>query len=280
MDAPLQWMIGDVRIQRVEERITPVPWEGLVPDGAELVERYRPWIDPFVTTRGAHLLLSVHSFVVQTPETLIVIDTCVGDSSDFPLPGDVGFGDRLAVALPGGLDAVDVVVCTHLHFDHVGWNTTMRDGELVPTFSNARYLVTGDELAATRDAEDSRAYAASIEPLNAAGCLDSVSPDHRVDQWVTLEPSPGHTPGHVSVRINSAGEEALITGDFVHTPLQFPHPEASSRPDADRAAATATRERYVAALADRDILVLGTHFAPPTAGHLKRDGETVRFDGL
>ena len=117
MSENLIWSIGDVRITRVEERITPVPWKSMVPDASKLVNDCRPWLDPFISSSGDYLLLSVHSFVVETPENVIVIDTCVGDGGDLPLQGDPTFGDRLAAVVPGGLDTVDIVVCTHLHFD-------------------------------------------------------------------------------------------------------------------------------------------------------------------
>ncbi len=266
----LRWSIGAVTITRVEECVVPLLWDRLVPEGAGLVESCQPWIEPFADQ--SHLLLSIHSFVIETPETLIVVDTCIGDSGRFEMEGNGTFGDRLAAMLPGGFDSVDVVVCTHLHFDHVGWNTVEIDGLLVPRFGNARYLVTEDELAAERDEEDTMAYQRSIEPLAAAGCLQPVPADHRVDPWVALEPSPGHTPGHASVRITdeeaSGTNTALITGDIVHTPLQLAYPEASSRSDGDPERAIATRKRYLAEVTGSDILVLGTHFPPPTGGHL------------
>lgn len=267
----MRWQIGAVSVTRVEERITPVPWKGLIPGGDNLVEGLRPWIDPFVSSSGSHILLSVHSFVVETPQTVLVVDTCVGLDTDLSLTGDPTFEGRLAEALPSGIASVDIVVCTHLHFDHVGWNTVERNGVRVPTFPNATYLVTEAELAAERDEEDTAAYRASIEPLERAGCLQPVSGDHRIDDFVTLEPTPGHTPGHVSLRIASNDASALITGDFVHSPLQLAHPEVSSRPDADPDRAIATRRRMIADLADTDTLVLGTHFAPPTAGHVTRN---------
>jgi glyoxylase-like metal-dependent hydrolase (beta-lactamase superfamily II) len=270
MTSVQHWRIGDVTVTRVEERVTPVAWERLVPDGQALVADARPWIDPFVSTSGSHLLLSVHSFVVQTPQTLIVVDTCVGPK-DSTLPGDPAFGARLADSIPGGTDAVGVVICTHLHFDHVGWNTIERDGQRVPMFANAKYLLSEDELAAERDDEDTASYNASIEPLNQAGCLQPVESSHRVDDYVSLEPSAGHTPGHVSVRITSAGSQALITGDIVHSPIQLANPDASSTPDVDPPMAIATRKRYIDELLASETLILGSHFGPPTAGHLTRN---------
>lgn len=273
----LTWMIGPVRITRVEERITGVPWAGLVPAGADHLEACRPWIDPYVSGSGNSLLLSVHSFVLETPETLIVVDTCVGSDEGAKLPGDPAFGDRLETVVHG-FENVDVVVCTHLHFDHVGWNTVERDGQLVPTFPTARYLVTNEELAADRDAEDTASYERAIAPLAAAGCLDAVEPTHRIDPWVALEPTPGHTPGHVSVRITANDEVALILGDLVHTPLQFAFPEAPSNPDHDPAQATDTRRRIVREHGNEPTLLLGTHFAPPTAGHVEIDDDgNTRF---
>ncbi len=277
MTTHLEWSIGDVKVTRVEERVIPIPWAALVPGGEQHIDACRPWMEPFITETGSHFLLSVHSFVVQTPENLIVVDTCVGDTDEFQLPGDPGFGERLASALSGGLDGVDVVVCTHLHFDHVGWNTVEVEGQRRPRFANARYLVSADEMRADRDEEDTASYMRSVEPLRVAGVLDEVALGHRIDEWVALEPSVGHTPGHVSVRITSDEQVAVITGDFIHTPLQFAHPEASSNPDHDKAQATATRERYVTELANTETLVLGSHFAPPTSGKIKQNQGKTTF---
>ena len=274
----MTWTIGSITVERVEESVAPVPFEALVPDGAAHVASCRPWIDPFVSASGSHLLLSVHSFVVSTPATTIVVDTCIGTRGETALPGDPAFGDRLDAAIPGGLDGVDVVICTHLHFDHVGWNTVEVDGVSVPTFPNARYLVTHQELGAERDAEDTAAFERAVAPLRDAGVLDPVDPDHRIDDWVRLRSTPGHTPGHVAVELTDGGDRAIITGDLVHTPLQFRHPDAASRPDADPGQATATRRDLVADLVDTDVILLGTHFAPPTSGYLVQRPDGVAFE--
>lgn len=280
MSNNLTWSVGSVRITRIEERVTGVPWDRLVPAGADHLDDCRPWIEPFVSDSGSALLLSVHSFVVETPETVIVVDTCVGTSDDMKLPGDPDFGGRLEAHV-SSFDQVDIVVCTHLHFDHVGWNTIERNGELVPTFPKARYLVTSTELAAERDEEDSISYQRAIAPLDTAGVLDAVESTHQIDAWVRLEPTPGHTPGHVSVRVTDGDQTALIIGDLAHTPLQFAFPEAASNPDHSPAEATATRRRIVDEHGNQPTLLLGTHFAPPTAGHLEIDAEgAVRFCGL
>ena len=272
----LEWRVGDVIIRRVEARVTAVP-HGSICSGVtpEVVDQHRPWIDPFVTSDG-RMLLSIHSFVVTDGPTTLVIDTCVGAHGDRPLPQDPHLPDLLADAINGGLAAVDVVVCTHLHFDHVGWNTTrdLETGGLMPTFPNAEYLVSREELDGFPDHDHSGIAHISVDPLVAAGCLRSVESDHQITNNVSLVSSKGHSPGHVSVLISSRGERALITGDFVHTPLQFLLPEITAdRFDADIDQAISTRRRLIDLISDGNTLILGTHFPPPTAGRINRTAD-------
>ena len=270
VDTNLSWRVGDVTITRVEESVTPVPAAYLLPDiTIEQIDAERPWISPFFTADG-DLLLSVHSFVVRSGGTTVVVDTCAGLHEGRPLDGDPTFLGRLADAVDGGLDAVDVVVCTHLHFDHIGWNT-VRDaaGAWVPAFPNSRYLITEAELDGFDDRDEGDVAPTSLTPLAEAGVLDRVGLDHRITPEVRLLPTTGHTPGHVSVLIESNGAVGLITGDATHSPIQFTHPElAAARVDHDAAASTATRRGLVSRFVDTDTLILGTHFAPPTAGVL------------
>ncbi|MGI9645310.1 MAG: MBL fold metallo-hydrolase [Ilumatobacteraceae bacterium] len=275
----LRWWVGEVIITRVPEGVIELSPRWLLPDlSRELLASCGDWVAPYFTTDG-RMLLSMHSFVVESGDNVVVVDTCVGAHTPRPLPGDDGFGARLTQALPDGLESVDVVVCTHLHFDHVGWNTRRVGDEWVPTFPNACYLVTEAELEAAR-ADGSEIMEPSVTPLVERGLLDAVTPDHRIDDRVRLVDSAGHTPGHVCVAIESAGERALITGDSFHTPVQFAHPElAATYADSDSPAAAATRERLIGELADTTTVVLGTHFAPPTAGHVRRGAEGVWFEG-
>jgi glyoxylase-like metal-dependent hydrolase (beta-lactamase superfamily II) len=279
--ACLQWQVGEVTITRVEESITAVP-PGYLITGLTTnhIDAQRPWIDPFFTDDG-DLLLSVHSFVVESCGTTIVVDTCAGVHEGRRLAGDPTFLDRLAARLDGGLTAVDVVVCTHLHFDHVGWNTVLADdGKWVPAFPSARYLVTAAELDGFAERDHDDIAPNGIVPLVEAGLLDRVGVDHRITSEVRLLPTPGHTPGHVSVLVESGDATALITGDATHSPIQFTHPElAAGRVDHDSVESTATRRDLVARFTDTDAVVLGTHFAPPTAGvlHRRPDG-TVSFE--
>jgi glyoxylase-like metal-dependent hydrolase (beta-lactamase superfamily II) len=277
----LRWQVGDVTITRVEESVTPVPAAYLLPDvTVDQIDAQRPWIDPFFTSDG-RMLLSVHSFVVEAPGVTIVVDTCAGMHEGRPLEGDPGFLDRLAAEIHGGLDAVDVVVCTHMHFDHIGWNTVRdRVGRWVPAFPMASYLVTADELDGFAARDEGGLAETSLTPLIDAGVLVEVEVDHPITPEVRLLPTTGHTPGHVSVVIESQGAAALITGDAAHSPIQFAHPElAASRVDHNSIRSTSTRHELLARLVDSDTLVLGTHFAPPTGGRLRTTGNGgIRLD--
>jgi glyoxylase-like metal-dependent hydrolase (beta-lactamase superfamily II) len=183
-------------------------------------------------------------------------------------------------------ESIDAVVCTHLHVDHVGWNTRLDDGgHWVPTFPNARYLFVRKEFAHWRsvaaaepDGERAAVFADSVRPVDDAGLVDLVGDDHRVCDEVRLVPTTGHTPGHASVLIASGGEEALITGDFLHHPCQLARPDWAATPDWDKEMSTRTRHEAFARLADRGTLVIGTHFADPSSGHVVRDGDAFRLE--
>lgn len=279
-DGNLRWRVGGVEIERVEARTAVVPHGSLgTAITPELIDEHRPWIDPFVTDDG-RIVLSVHTFVLRSAGTTIVVDTCVGDHGERPLPADPELPAALAASIDGGLDAVDIVLCTHLHFDHVGWNTR-RDpdgGGLVPTFPNARYLVTQAELDALAGSDHHGIGPVSIDPLAQDGRLVPVEPDVRLTDEVRLVPTAGHSPGHVSVLIESNGASALVTGDIVHSPLQLARPDvAADRFDADVAAAIATRRRVIDAIADSGTVVLGTHFPPPTSGRVVRTADGTTF---
>ena len=176
---------------------------------------------------------------------------------------------------------VDTVLCTHMHVDHVGWNTRLVDGRWAPTFDNARYLYAEKEWAHWRE-QSQEEYGPviedSVQPIFDAGLADLVAEDAAVNDEVRLEPTPGHTPGHVSVHIASRGEEAVITGDMIHHPCQIVHPDWSTTADTDQEAAAKTRQAFINRYADRPVLIIGTHFAGPTAGHLRKDGNTWRLD--
>jgi glyoxylase-like metal-dependent hydrolase (beta-lactamase superfamily II) len=281
----LQWHVGDVTITRVVEMLAPVPPEGLLPGAtAEGIERNLSWLKPNFVDDDGNLVLSIHALCVESQGRKIVVDTCVGNDRVIPefdgLTLDTPFLDDLAAAGFARED-VDTVVCTHLHFDHVGWNTMLVDGKWVPTFPNARYVICRGEWEHWSTVGGT-GYAATlndaVRPVVDAGLVDFVEPNHQVTAEIRLEPTPGHTPGHVGVHIESGGRHAFITGDLAHHPVQWAQPTWAAAPDTDPAQSTATRQRLLAEFADTDVLVIGTHFAPPCSGHLVSDGDGYRFD--
>jgi len=170
------------------------------------------------------------------------------------------------------------VLCTHLHVDHVGWNTRLVDGQWVPTFANARYVFGRAEYEHWRDHSDAPDRAAvfndSVKPIADAGNADLVASDARLTEEITLIPTPGHSPGHLSLHIVSDGEEALLSGDVAHHPCQMAHLDWSSTVDSDPAQSAATRRQLFSRFADRPILVIGGHF---DAGQIRREGDAFKF---
>ena len=275
------WKIGDVEITRVVDVVQPLPATVLIPQAIpEALTDLHDWLCPqFADTEG-NLQLSVHAFAVRSGDARIVVDTCIGDKKR-PLgsPEQSTFLEDLS-GIGFSPDSVDRVLCTHLHFDHIGWNTVLEDGRWVPTFPKARYLVGEAEWAFWKDEDDPyapEAKADSVLPIFEADLVDLVEPTHVVTDEVRLIPTPGHTPGHVSVVIESRGEQAIITGDLFHSPLQMAHPDWVDTADVDGGLAFETRQKFLESYADAPVLILGTHFASPTAGHIVRDGDAFRF---
>jgi glyoxylase-like metal-dependent hydrolase (beta-lactamase superfamily II) len=169
-------------------------------------------------------------------------------------------------------------VCTHLHVDHVGWNTMLENGKWVPTFPKARYLIGRHEYEYWKTCDDEEQQAMlgdSIKPVIDASLVELVEMDHVISPEIRLIPSVGHTPGHVSVLIQSEGARAVITGDMTHHPCQLAHPDWEFG-EANETAAL-TRSRLFAEWADQPILVIGTHYPAPTAGRIVREGTAFRF---
>ena len=272
----LHWSIGNVETTRVGDWVVPTPREMLVPDITDdQIADNADWAAPYFARDL--FLLSFHSFVVRSEGRTIVVDTCLGDDPVRTLPGNPTFLQRLGAEIEGGLDAVDVVLCTHLHFDHVGWNTRIVDGERVPTFPNARYLFGRDEVSSL-GADDERIHQTEVKPIVDAGLAELIETTHSITSEVRTVPTTGHTHGHVSVIIESAGRRALITGDVVHSPIQFRYPDLAALADWDSQKATETRRQIIDEHVDTDVLVLGTHFAPPTSGRLRRVNGDVLFE--
>jgi len=203
MDELLAWQIGDVRVTRVQEQEALLPPENLIHVGdAARLDEHRAWLTPDFMTADGMIRLSIHALVVESAGKTIVVDTCMGNDRPLPLglPAlATGFLPALERIVKG--EQVDFVMCTHLHFDHVGWNTMKQGDRFVPTFPNARYLFGREEfehwsteagLARTADASVDLAY--GVRPIVEAGLHELVPSRHLITDEVFLEPTPGHTP--------------------------------------------------------------------------------------
>ena len=279
----LRWQIGDVRISRVVEAEGPTPGTFLFADATPEMLLQHAWLKPHFMTEEGMLISSIHAFVVESQGKTIVVDTCIGNDKPRAVKNwNMRKGRFLEDMAEAGFppDRVTTVLCTHLHVDHVGWNTLLKDGKWVPTFPKARYLIgrkEWDYWSKAQDESDKAIQNDSVRPILDAGLADLVESNHKLTSEVYLEPTPGHTPGHVSVRISSKGSDAVITGDLMHHPVQCAQPEWANRFDVDSNAARATRRAFLEKYKDGKTLVLGTHFAAPTAGHVAADGPRLRF---
>jgi glyoxylase-like metal-dependent hydrolase (beta-lactamase superfamily II) len=292
----MKWRVGDVTITKIVEMEVTGGSRFILPQAT--YEEILPisWLQPHFADERGRLKMSIHALVVEAPDGTkdgrrIVVDTCLGNDKEgrrIPTWNKLNLPflkDLEDAGFPR--ESVDTVLCTHLHVDHVGWNTMLQDGPngtkvWVPTFPKARYLmgrVEFDHWRLHRERPDMQAvFADSVRPVHDAGLVELVETDHRISDEISLVPTIGHTPGHVSVVIKSRGEEALITGDFMHHPCQIAHPEWSSTADSDPDRAHRTRERMLADLSSRPVLVIGTHFAGATAGRIVKDGDAYRMD--
>ena len=280
----LTWQIGDVRITRVQEfEMEGLEWVIEQASAANLGKI--PWLAPHFVNGEGEAVLSIHALVIETRDRRILVDTCVGNDKNLPVIADwhQRTGPFLADLADAGYprESVDTVLCTHLHVDHVGWNTMRVDGKWQPTFAEARYLVAHDEWAHWSEKTDeftTQVLDESVRPVWDAGLMDLVDANHRVCDEVWLEPTPGHTPGHVSVRVSSRGEDAVITGDMIHHPCQIAEPGWGAQVDHDFDQGVRTRSDFLARYGDQPVLVIGTHFAGPSAGRIVRDAGTYRLD--
>ena len=241
-----------------------------------------PWLIPHFATEEGRLKMSIHALAIETPSRRIVVDTGLGnDKEGRNVPT---WNNRktpfLETMREAGFppDSIDTVICTHLHVDHVGWNTKLVGGRWVQTFAKARYVFGKTEYEHWRDHSDepdkSAVFNDSVKPIVEAGKADLVASDYRLCDEITLIPTPGHSPGHMSLHIRSNGEEGLLTGDVAHHPCQMAHLDWSSTADSDPVQSAVTRRELFSRFADTPTLVIGGHFG---AARIKRDGNAFKF---
>jgi glyoxylase-like metal-dependent hydrolase (beta-lactamase superfamily II) len=278
----MQWTVGKVRITKIVELETVGSTRFILPLASNEEIRKLPWLIPHFANEEGRLKMSIHALVVETPSRRIVVDTGLGnDKQGRTVPGWNNRSDpflQRMTAAGFSPDSIDTVLCTHLHVDHVGWNTRLVDGKWVPTFANARYVFGRTEYEYWRDHSEEpdkiAVFNDSVKPVADAGLVDLVASDHRLSDEITLIPTPGHSPGHMSLHIQSGGETGLLTGDVAHHPCQMAHLDWSSTADFDPVQSAATRRELFSRFADSPTLVIGGHFS---AGRILKDGDAFRF---
>jgi glyoxylase-like metal-dependent hydrolase (beta-lactamase superfamily II) len=276
------WRVGDVEIARIvevygfEDDISM-----LLPDATPQYLQQFGWLVPHFATPDGRMIISFQCFVLRSKGRTAMIDTCIGNDRKrefdvFCNMQNTFLEDLRTAGFPA--EQVTDVLCTHLHFDHVGWNTRLVDGKWVPTFPQARYLFGRREWQHWTHLRETGGYhhmdhlQDSIDPILAAGLEEFIDADFRLTDEISLIATPGHTPGHVSVLIESRGERAVITGDLMHSPVQIAIPATEARFDMDKPLAARTRHDFVQRFSDTGTLVIGTHFPEPTAGLIVADG--------
>jgi glyoxylase-like metal-dependent hydrolase (beta-lactamase superfamily II) len=283
------WTIGAVSITRVEELLgfASVPPERYLAGlDRDLLRRHLDWLVPnHYSPEHDRFITSVHSWLIRTARHTILLDCCAGNHKDRPGFArfhqlDIPFLARLreAGAAP---EEIDIVLCTHLHSDHVGWNTMLSDGRWVPTFPNAKYLFSRTESehgdprrnpAADADLQRGPAYRDSVLPVIEAGQAVLIDGTHAIDDTLLVEPAPGHTPGHVVLRLADRRQQALFCGDAVHHPLQLYAPHWNSGFCEQPVEARATRRRLLEHCVEHDALLFPVHFGAPHVAAIAREG--------
>ncbi|MEU0297989.1 MBL fold metallo-hydrolase [Streptomyces sp. NPDC006175] len=282
------WSVGGHTVRRIDETALPAatgPW--LLPGATTDVVTRTPWLRPDFADEAGVLRLASHSFAVEADGLRILVDTGIGNGKQRANPAWHNLNsDYVARLTAAGIapETVDLVVLTHIHTDHVGWNTRLEGESWVPTFPNARYLTSRTEwdywAGVEMEAARRQMFQDSVHPVRDAGLFDlvDVADDGTgIAPGVRLLPAPGHTPGQVTVELSSQGERALISGDSIHHPVQMGHPDLCSCVDIAPEIAARTRRRMLDSLAGTSTLLLGSHFPPPTAGRVRREGDAYRL---
>lgn len=279
--------LGEVTISRVVE-IDRSSWatSSMLPESTpDAIARHLGWLRPhFFDEAAGDIGSRIQTWVVRTPRHTVLIDTGVGN--DKRREGSPAWhmrrGSYLEDLAAAGVNPedVDLVVCTHLHADHVGWNTRLVDSRWVPTFPRARYVIVGEEWGfwrheRDRGSEPSGCVEDSVMPIVADGRAVLVDADHVIEEHLRLEPWPGHTPGHACVRLQTSGGEAVFAGDLMHRVVQVAEPQWNSRFCYDGPRARASRCRFVERHADTGTLIFPAHF--PVPGFIVRVPGGFRF---
>jgi len=276
--------VGDFTIHRiVEQETTFLPALDLLPAlTPDLLAENRSWLqDAGALDAEDVLILCFQSYIVKTPHHTILIDSCIGNDKPRPLrpkwnmKTDNTYMRMLATA-GFAVEDIDFVMCTHLHVDHVGWNTRLQGDRWVPTFPNARYVFGNDEFDYwTKENAKTPVppFVDSVLPVVEAKRAEIVRNDYEIGDHVRILPTPGHTPGHIAFALGRGKDDAVFCGDLMHSPLQTRYPELSAKFDVDQAQAAATRRQLLERYCDTETLCCPAHFPSPSAGKIRRRGD-------
>jgi glyoxylase-like metal-dependent hydrolase (beta-lactamase superfamily II) len=284
--------LGDIKIHRLPD-VDRIPWPVQAmfgSDADELIKIAGERLPAEAMEQGSnHLLLSFNVFVIEAPGFVCLVDAGLGNGKIRPdRPAwHLRSGDFLERLAGLGLDPgrIDLVLNTHLHADHVGWNTVLSEGAWKPTFPNARYVVSRVELVhwkAKHDADPSAhilhgAFADSVLPIVDRGRMDVVELPCEVAPGLWLERAPGHTPGMATVRLKTPQADVVILADVIHHPLQLIDPDLTTKFCADPKLARATRQAILTECANDNSIVAAYHFPSPVFGRLRKLGSSFQL---
>jgi glyoxylase-like metal-dependent hydrolase (beta-lactamase superfamily II) len=284
------WIFGDIIVERVIEFEGPLflPSSLFPASTLEAIDSHRHWLEPkLLDPKSGQLVLAFNTYVVRTSRHTILVDTCGGNNKHRPQKPRYHMKKwpYLQNLLVLGIKPqdVDYVLCTHLHVDHVGWNTKLSDGRWIPTFPNAKYLFVRDEWEywqhqyQTKAFTDDPYYADSILPIIAAGQAVFIEKEFAFEKNIWLSPTPGHTPGHVCLHITSGDAAAIISGDIMHHPLQCAEPDWNSCFCVNSDRAQRTRREFIDRYANTNTLIMASHFPTPSVGRILSSGPAWRF---
>ncbi|MGJ5022035.1 MBL fold metallo-hydrolase [Bradyrhizobium oligotrophicum] len=286
----LTFSVADTTIHRIiEQETTFLPAREMFPElTPEMLAAERSALQAAGALDAQDtLILCFQSYVVRTPHHTILIDSCIGNDKPRARPvwnmkSDDSYMRALAAA-GVSVDDIDVVMCTHLHTDHVGWNTRLDNGRWVPTFPNARYVFAQREYdywVAQNAKAEVPPFADSVLPVVEAKRADIVGDEFSIGDHIRLLPTPGHTPGHVAIAVGKGRDDAVLAGDLIHTPLQLGLPELSPKFDVDPKQAAVTRRTFLERYCDTATLCCTAHFPSPSVGRIGRKGSAFACEAV
>jgi glyoxylase-like metal-dependent hydrolase (beta-lactamase superfamily II) len=287
----LKFTSGGLTIHRIiEQETTFLPALEMLPAlSPERLAENRAWMRRSSALDAEDgLILCFQSYIVETPHHTILVDSCIGNDKPRPTrpKWNMKTDDTFLRGLAGAgfsPDDIDFVMCTHLHVDHVGWNTRLENGRWVPTFPNARYVFARNEFDYWTEQNAKAAvppFGDSVLPVVEAGMADIVREDFQIGDYARILPTPGHTPGHVAFTFGKDSDDAVISGDLMHSPLQARYPELSMKFDVDQARAATTRREFLERYCETETLCCTAHFPSPSAGKIQRWGDGFRCDPI